>query len=548
MLVEDNNGPKDVIWETVNSLVCSAATLKTAREIDAFTIVTKEKMKHSLSGQYDILKPPSSANSSSLPPPSIPEAPPLANPGAPPPPPPPGVPGAPPPPPGVPGAPPPPPPPGVPGAPPPPPDLPGAPSSSLGTQEAEMCASTSTSVENDQLTRSRTFKPDKKMKKLNWKKLPDTTIRSKSIGNVWQKVVGAATHVKPSAEEIVEMFAREDPNKKKEVEKKERISKPKFVVLLDQKTSLNVNIFLRQFKMPNSELVQLIKSGDTSRFTGEQAKSLEKLLPDSSTIAMVKEYTGDRSILGAAEDFYLHLSEVSALPLRVTALQMRLQFWDRVGDLEPALQLYSLAIHELRCSELLVKVMCVILWIGNYINGGTYGGAAYGFTLDSLGKLRDTKANKPQMTALHYIVSVCEKQEPELLEVHKELPHLEAASRLSLDYLVQQVAELKKEFKALKKKVKRGPRDLREQMNGLLAEAKAKLAELEALVEEVKKQGKDVASYFLVDPDKFKAEELLVEVHKFVKGLTEAKKVRILLVCIIFPVSFNTLTVSLQSL
>jgi hypothetical protein len=363
------------------------------------------------------------------------------------------------------------------------------------------------------------------MKKLNWKKLPDTTIRSKSIGNVWQKVVGAATHVKPSAEEIVEMFAREDPNKKKEVEKKECISKPKFVVLLDQKTSLNVNIFLKQFKLPNSELVQLIKSGDTSRFTGEQAKSLEKLLPDSSTIAMVKEYTGDRSLLGAAEDFYLHLSEVSALPLRVTALQMRLQFWDRVGDMEPALQLYSLAIHELRCSELLVKVMCVILWIGNYINGGTYGGAAYGFTLDSLGKLRDTKANKPQMTALHYIVSVCEKQEPELLEVHKELPHLEAASRLSLDYLVQQVAELKKEIASLEKSVEKGPEDLQSQAKGFLDEAKSKLEELGTQVEKIGEQSKEVAEYFLMDIDKFKAEELFTEVLKFVKGISEAKKV-----------------------
>ena len=102
------------------------------------------------------------------------------------------------------------------------------------------------------------------------------------------------------------------------------------------------------------------------------------------------------------------------------------------------------------------KLMYVVLMTGNYINGGTYGGAAYGFTLDSLGKLRDTKANKPQMTALHYVVSVCEKQDPELLEVHRELPHLEAAGRLSLDYLIQQVAELQKEVAALRKNVEKG--------------------------------------------------------------------------------------------
>ena len=364
------------------------------------------------------------------------------------------------------------------------------------------------------------------MKKLNWKKIPDRLVRTNTTRHVWQKAAGSATNVELSAHEIVDLFAREDPNKKKADEgKKETSSKPKVVSLLDQKVSLNVNIFLKQFKLPNSELVQLIKSGDTSRFTGEQAKSLEKLLPDSSTVAMVKEYTGDRSLLGTAEDFYLHLSEVSALPLRVTALQMRLQFGEKVGDLEPALQLFSMTIQEILDSELLDKIMYVVLMAGNYINGGTYGGAAYGFTLDSLGKLRDTKANKPQMTALHYIVSVCEKQEPELLEVHKELPHLEAASRLSLDYLVQQVAELKKEIASLEKSVEKGPEDLQSQAKGFLDEAKSKLEELGTQVEKIGEQSKEVAEYFLMDIDKFKAEELFTEVLKFVKGISEAKKV-----------------------
>ena len=365
------------------------------------------------------------------------------------------------------------------------------------------------------------------MKKLNWKKLPDRLIRSKTSRHVWQKAAGSVINVDLSPEEIVDLFAREDPRKqKKEDEKKDSSSKPKVVSLLDQKVSLNVNIFLKQFKMPNSELVQLIKAGDASRFTGEQAKNLEKLLPDSATIATVKDYTGDRALLGSAEDFYLHLSDVSALPLRVTALQIRLQFREKCDDLEPALKLFSSAIQEILDSELLDKLMYVVLMTGNYINGGTYGGAAYGFTLDSLGKLRDTKANKPQMTALHFVVSVCEKQDPELLEVHRELPHLEAAGRLSLDYLVQQVSELQKEVGALRKNVEKGPEDLGEQVKGFLEETKGKLDELDAHVDKISQQSKEVAEYFLMDDDKFKVEDLITEIIKFVKGVSEAKKVR----------------------
>lgn len=64
---------------------------------------------------------------------------------------------------------------------------------------------------------------------------------------------------------------------------------PPQVTLLDQKTSLNVNIFLRQFKTDNASIVSMIRDGDASKMSIDQLKALEKLLPDSSMVSCDQE-------------------------------------------------------------------------------------------------------------------------------------------------------------------------------------------------------------------------------------------------------------------
>jgi hypothetical protein len=54
---------------------------------------------------------------------------------------------------------------------------------------------------------------------------------------------------------------------------------------------------------------------------------------------------------------------------------------------------------ELRIASLTFQL---ILKIGNYMNGGSTRGGAYGFTFSSLGKIRDTKS-PDNKTMLHYL-------------------------------------------------------------------------------------------------------------------------------------------------
>ena len=55
--------------------------------------------------------------------------------------------------------------------------------------------------------------------------------------------------------------------------------------MLDSKTSLNVNIFLKQFCSSNKEVVAIITEGNVEKISLEQLKAFEKLLPDKSTVS-----------------------------------------------------------------------------------------------------------------------------------------------------------------------------------------------------------------------------------------------------------------------
>lgn len=56
------------------------------------------------------------------------------------------------------------------------------------------------------------------------------------------------------------------------------------ISLLDPKKSMNVNIFMKQFKMPNSEVVAKLREGNADLIGQEKLIGLLKILPDSTEV------------------------------------------------------------------------------------------------------------------------------------------------------------------------------------------------------------------------------------------------------------------------
>jgi len=101
------------------------------------------------------------------------------------------------------------------------------------------------------------------------------------------------------------------------------------VNLLDSKRSLNVNIFLRQFRMAPSALVTRLRTvvprSKTARSTAadgsmsdgslvelslERLRGLQRILPECDDVEVLKTYDGDVARLGTAEKFYLELMQL----------------------------------------------------------------------------------------------------------------------------------------------------------------------------------------------------------------------------------------------
>ena len=82
------------------------------------------------------------------------------------------------------------------------------------------------------------------------------------------------------------------------------------VNLLDGKRSLNISIFLRQFRSSNEDIIQMILDGQHDDFGAEKLKGLMKILPEMDEIEMLKSFDGDKTKLGTPEKFILALVEV----------------------------------------------------------------------------------------------------------------------------------------------------------------------------------------------------------------------------------------------
>lgn len=71
-----------------------------------------------------------------------------------------------------------------------------------------------------------------------------------------------------------------------------------------------MNIFLKQFRSSNEDIIQLIRDGCHDDIGAEKLRGLLKLLPEIDELEMLRAFDGDISKLGNAEKFLLQLIQV----------------------------------------------------------------------------------------------------------------------------------------------------------------------------------------------------------------------------------------------
>ncbi|XP_065359241.1 formin-J [Calliphora vicina] len=538
--IEPKEPVSDVIWDTTEKLVHRATLLENHEDSVRLLRTTTAQKFTCQNCRSDATSPTRKPNGPIAPPPPPPPAPAPPPPssinagkGAPPPPPPPmkmcnG-----------------PPPPPIPGAPPAPP--PGGKLLSVKNNSMPARSLTPEPRVNDVLLPQQdTPAPKAKMKTLNWGKIPPHKVLGKQ--NLWTIV--ANNHQDNSMEdldwnEMEGLFCLQSTSTQGSpklgradsgngnsggYDTLDRKSKKESteINLLDGKRSLNVNIFLKQFKGYNSneDIVQLIQDGNHEIIGSEKLRGLLKILPEVDEIDLLKTFNGDRQRLGRAEKFLLLLMEVPTYKLRIESMLLKEEFAANITYLDPCINAMIEAGDDLINNKTLQEVLYIVVVAGNFLNSGGYAGNAAGVKLSSLTKLTDIRANKPGMNLIHFVAIQAEKRNPALLNFTNELSNLENASKTNVEQISIDIKNLDTQLQKIKKQIElpNTDEDIKEQMMEFIQSAESEIAVLKSGMDAVETMRLKLADFFCEDPASFRLEECFKIFQTFCDKFKQAVK------------------------
>ncbi|KAF9105603.1 hypothetical protein BGX27_009549 [Mortierella sp. AM989] len=286
------------------------------------------------------------------------------------------------------------------------------------------------------------IKPTRPMKQLFWNKLPTGTITQ----TVWKDICDPTSDlgtIELDYEEIDELFCK---NRTVAASAAVAPDKKKAVSLFSVNRANNIAIMLSRIKLTYPEIRVALMEISDEKLNIENLKAIKQYVPTSDEIELVKEYDGDFDSLGNAERFYREIMDIPRLSERVSSMIFRRRLEIDVGELKPEMDVLRLTIEELHNSKRLKSLLKTVLLIGNHLNATSFRGNAYGFQLDALLKIRDTKgvegAKPGSNTLLHYLAKSIHAKDPSLLKFLEEVPHLEAAARISVPTLMNSVNSL----------------------------------------------------------------------------------------------------------
>ncbi|KAK0416498.1 hypothetical protein QR680_012525 [Steinernema hermaphroditum] len=385
------------------------------------------------------------------------------------------------------------------GPPPPPPGGRGAPPPPLAPSPAEIPAA---------LKPKAVPTSGKKLRHLQWTKIPLNQVAA-AKSTVWQRMesVDGDLGGRLDFSQLEDYFCCAPaavPSTSSAVDSP-RLSQRKSdtVNLLCPKRSLNVNIFLKQFKGPEV-LMGYLEEGRADLIGLERLKVLCTLLPEDDECATLRGYTGDMALLGTAEIFFLNLLSWKNYKLRLDAMILREEFLVTIDAVRPQIGSIIEACQELKASHSLQKLLYVVLHMGNYLNHGGTAGNAVGFRLNSLWRIVDLRATRGGGTTLLHLIAMQMADCAE--ELDGELEHVDEAARLPLE-------SMKTEIKALGDRVQRTKSVLAPKaeefasMLEFLQDAAGQLVAVNEALLRIEALRQELAVYFCENEKTFRLEE-----------------------------------------
>ncbi|KAL6533841.1 hypothetical protein OROHE_013674 [Orobanche hederae] len=296
--------------------------------------------------------------------------------------------------------------------------------------------------------------------------------------------------------------------------------KPDKVNLIELRRAYNCEIMLTKVKIPVSDLMNSVLALNDSALDIDQVDNLIKFCPTKEEIELLKNYKGNKENLGKCEQrFFLELMKVPRVESKLRVFSFKIQFCSQVAYLRKSLNIVNSASQEVRSSVKLKRIMQTILSLGNALNHGTARGSAVGFRLDSLLKLSETRSRNNKLTLIHYLCKVLAEKLPEVVDFHEDLVSLEAATKIQLKYLAEEMQAISKGLEKVIEELTASEYD------GAVSEHFCKtLKEFYGSAEEEGRNADALALYFGEDPTRCPFEQVVSTLLSFVRMFRRARE------------------------
>ncbi|XP_072846933.1 formin-like protein 3 isoform X1 [Pogona vitticeps] len=216
------------------------------------------------------------------------------------------------------------------------------------------------------------------------------------------------------------------------------------VTLLEANRAKNLAITLRKAGRTTEEICKAIYTFDLKTLPVDFVECLMRFLPTENEVKLLRQYEKERKPLEDLSDedrFMLHFSKVERLTQRMAIMAFLGNFNENIQMLMPQLSAIIAASASVKSSQKLKRMLEIILALGNYMNSSKRG-SVYGFKLQSLDLLLDTKSTDRKLTLLHFIAMIVKEKYLELSNFWQELHFVEKAAAVSLENVLLDVKEL----------------------------------------------------------------------------------------------------------
>ena len=286
-----------------------------------------------------------------------------------------------------------------------------------------------------------------------------------------------------------------------------------------------------------NKLVEKIEACETNDKELLTPNNIGLLIPILPSEAVFNKVSKESAVLETEEDydpadlFIIYIGVIVGYKERFQSILFKSEYKDTIKNIEIFIDYFNKGFDFILKSQNLKKLFEIMLAIGNYMNGITNRGGAFGFKIDSLTKFVELKSKDNKTTLLNYIVDFIYEDLGNPVLIGNLLDNLKNFEQMEINSINELMNDLNKKFKiltTLKEKVAANKKDLDEddQVENFLEEnyeiIEKDINQIKKKVDQIQTKFEKVFKY--LGEDKYDIEKFIILFKNFYYKLKEANE------------------------